>query len=166
MKSEEFGKSKLSEVPRVNRAMIITKDRVLILNYENQEAAITASKEEKEDDDDDDTSKQPDVAGDSASLFKAAESSSENSSENKSPSVENAQQLVGLKAIVKSNHHLTEIVKMTKLKKEPDILTLHYRDGAAYDTATLEGVRRRAYKMHGGKDEFIECLQLALERFN
>ena len=45
-------------------------------------------------------------------------------------------------AMVKSNHHLTELLKMTLLKKDPNVLTLHYRMGADMDQT-----KRRTYKL-------------------
>ena len=50
--------------------------------------------------------------------------------------------LPDLQATVKSNHHLTELVKMTLLKKDPKVLTLHYRMGA-----DPEQTKRRTYKL-------------------
>lgn len=197
MKSEEFGSVKLSEVPRVDRAIVITKDRVLVLNYAVKDDNVTPSAVVTDDvvgDDQKKTEERVSIGNESNIDKNDNKSSNENNvgndnniedktkeTQNQEPSnkeaedkkmtiqsdqgVETASQLTSLGAIVKSNHHLTEIVKMTMLKKEPDILTLHFRAGASYDTSTLEGVRRRAYKMHGGKDEFIECLQVAMERF-
>jgi hypothetical protein len=45
------------------------------------------------------------------------------------------------------------------------VLTLHYRNDAAFDTATNEGVKKRSYKFNGCKDEFVATLQTAMERF-
>ena len=50
--------------------------------------------------------------------------------------------LPGMQAMVKSNHHLTELLKMTLLKKDPNVLTLHYRMGADMDQT-----KRRTYKL-------------------
>ncbi|CAN0026620.1 unnamed protein product [Phaeothamnion confervicola] len=82
---------------------------------------------------------------------------------------------------VKSNHHLTTLVKMTFLKKEPLLITLHFRRtvmvaaaaGGAGDAdggggpVWVEEVRKNMYRMRNDEDKqrFITLLQRHLQRF-
>lgn len=65
---------------------------------------------------------------------------------------------IGSMATVKSNHHLTELTKMTFRKKDPESVTIHLlsADGK---------VKPRNYRVQKYKD-FIEALQRHMERFN
>lgn len=73
---------------------------------------------------------------------------------------------------VKSNHHLTELARMTFMKREPDIVTLYFRNpecqAGTEDTEAgpqkKENLKGRAYRI-GQKEEFIAALQLRLQRF-
>eukprot|EP00617_Octactis_speculum_P004854 CAMPEP_0185783696 /NCGR_PEP_ID=MMETSP1174-20130828/118523_1 /TAXON_ID=35687 /ORGANISM="Dictyocha speculum, Strain CCMP1381" /LENGTH=269 /DNA_ID=CAMNT_0028474875 /DNA_START=198 /DNA_END=1007 /DNA_ORIENTATION=- len=67
--------------------------------------------------------------------------------------------LLNSQATVKSNHHLSELSRMTLLKKDPDVVTLHYRDGPSE-----KDLRRRTYRVDC-KDDFITTLQQCLQRF-
>lgn len=72
--------------------------------------------------------------------------------------------------LVKSNHHLTELQKMTFMKRDPTLVTLHYlaRQGG------LEGVggagspatKRNVYRFDlDDKEAFIRIMRGALQRF-
>ena len=49
--------------------------------------------------------------------------------------------------------------------QEPEVLTLHYRDGPPVGDDEVQPVRKRSYKFGGCKDEFVATLQTAMERF-
>ncbi len=76
---------------------------------------------------------------------------------------------------VKSNHHLTELARMTFLKKTPDVITLYFRRGGVEAEGGREGgvedgspkkedLKGRAYRV-ARKEEFIGALQGRLQRF-
>lgn len=77
---------------------------------------------------------------------------------------------------VKSNHHLTEIARMTFLKKTPDVITLYFRMGGMKEgeggrekvveggSPKKENLKGRAYRV-SEKEEFIGALQGRLQRF-
>ena len=72
---------------------------------------------------------------------------------------------------VKSNHHLTELARMTFLKKTPDVVTLYFRKGGMEDeggreegSPKKEDLKGRAYRV-ARKEEFIGALQGRLQRF-
>jgi hypothetical protein len=92
---------------------------------------------------------------------------------------------------VKSNHHLTELARMTFMKKEPDVVQLYFRKGLVLPPVEEEGgsgagtgtgtdthihtptsggsprkddLKRRAYRI-ARKEEFIKELQEKLQRF-
>eukprot|EP01038_Epipyxis_sp_PR26KG_P007641 gene7641-10401_t len=65
---------------------------------------------------------------------------------------------VGSSAVVKSNHHLTELVKMTFRKKDPELVTLFFLGSASKADKT------KLYRVSKRK-EFVEALQKNMQRF-
>jgi hypothetical protein len=197
----EYGVKKLSEVPRLERAVLITRDRLLVVDYTLATSVTPAASSSSssdataatappppppestaadfsiDGDDDGDESEKGAAVVDAASAVAAGDSGSSSSSATTTTTTEGsvsgsgvdgsggvviglgAVGLRGLKCMVKSNHHLTEVVKMTLLKREQDVLTLHFRNGAAFDTATLE--------VSGGNAVFImeEAMEIKNDAF-
>lgn len=81
--------------------------------------------------------------------------------------------------LVKSNHHLTELQKMTFMKRDPALVTLHYLAperggdvgaavvaGAAAAAAASPATKRNVYRFDlDDKEAFIRILRGALQRF-
>lgn len=69
---------------------------------------------------------------------------------------------VGSEATVKSNHHLTELLKMTFRKKDPELITIwllnNNADGSAAEPKT------RQYRV-SKRQLFVETLQKNMQRF-
>lgn len=63
---------------------------------------------------------------------------------------------VGSEAVVKSNHHLTELLKITFKKKSPDVVTLFLSSPGSTGS---EGEKTRQYRVTKRK-EFVEVLQV------
>jgi len=63
---------------------------------------------------------------------------------------------VGSEAIVKSNHHLTELVKMTFRKKDPELVSLFLQNG--------EELKSHQYRVPK-KQDFLNILQKNLQKF-
>eukprot|EP00611_Tribonema_gayanum_P009019 TRINITY_DN1872_c0_g1_i1.p1 TRINITY_DN1872_c0_g1~~TRINITY_DN1872_c0_g1_i1.p1 ORF type:complete len:698 (-),score=207.35 TRINITY_DN1872_c0_g1_i1:272-2059(-) len=86
-------------------------------------------------------------------------------------------------ALVKSNHHLTELAKVTFLRKDPSVITLHYRrmagtdatsnspatsTAAVSDATDSSTLRKNVYRLEGveHKERFVGVLQESLKRFS
>lgn len=71
--------------------------------------------------------------------------------------------------LVKSNHHLTELQKMTFLRKDPTLVTLHYLAGGVEEEAqevAAEKTKRNVYRFDlDDKEAFIRIIRGALQRF-
>jgi hypothetical protein len=67
---------------------------------------------------------------------------------------------VGATAIVKSNHHLTELVKITFKKRDPELVTLFISSpGTPASYSGEEGVKKHQYRVAKRKD-FVTTLQV------
>jgi len=64
---------------------------------------------------------------------------------------------VGSKAVVKSNHHLTELIRMTFRKKDPELVTLHFVSQQQHNNSRQYRVSKRR--------EFVDALQKNMQRF-
>jgi len=72
----------------------------------------------------------------------------------------------GVKAIVKSNHHLTELVKLTFPRaREPDVIAMHIRAGISPDAPIDQvALKSKIYKVPRAQ-QLIKALQDKLARF-
>jgi hypothetical protein len=64
---------------------------------------------------------------------------------------------VGSTATVKSNHHLTELIKITFKKRDPELVTLFYASPQSDETAGLKSHQYRVIK----RKEFVDTLQVS-----
>jgi len=64
---------------------------------------------------------------------------------------------VGSIGVVTANHHLTELLKMTFRKREPDLVTLYF---VSYDSEP----KTKQFRV-SKRNEFVECLQKHMRRF-
>jgi len=60
--------------------------------------------------------------------------------------------------IVKSNHRISEIARLTFARRTPGVVTLHYRRSSSDAGATAATVGR-SYDVGEAAGEFRECLQ-------
>lgn len=73
--------------------------------------------------------------------------------------------------LVKSNHHLTELQKMTFMRKDPTLVTLHYLAGVEDGREAVGGdvvlaTKRNVYRFDlDDKEAFIRIIRGALQRF-
>lgn len=72
--------------------------------------------------------------------------------------------------LVKSNHHLTELQKMTFMRRDPTLVTLHYlsmeRAAPSEVDETVPGTKRNVYRFDKeDKEAFIRIIRGALQRF-
>ena len=65
---------------------------------------------------------------------------------------------VGSMATVKSNHHLTELIKITFKKRDPELVTLFY---ASPQSGNSDGLKSHQYRVIKRK-EFVDTLQVDL----
>ena len=64
---------------------------------------------------------------------------------------------------MKSNHHLTELTRMTFKKSDPTIVTLYFKDGLTEEGEQI--ARARVYHMEN-KQDFIVALRTNMRRYN
>ncbi|CAN0459408.1 unnamed protein product, partial [Ectocarpus sp. 8 AP-2014] len=69
--------------------------------------------------------------------------------------------------LVKSNHHLTELQKMTFMRRDPSLVTLHYlAPGGAQEDGSPGATKRNVYRFGlDDKEAFIRIIRGALQRF-
>jgi hypothetical protein len=79
---------------------------------------------------------------------------------------------VGSAATVKSNHHLTELIKMTFKKKDPELVTLFFASNPGAVLTVVQSptsppnpnMKARRYRV-SKRTEFVEALQKNMQRF-
>jgi hypothetical protein len=82
---------------------------------------------------------------------------------------------VGSEALVKSNHHLTELVKLTFRKRDPELITLFVTHDIAGAEAAEDldahsrgavpaAMKTKQYRL-AKRDELVEMLQNYMKRF-
>ncbi|CAN0489282.1 unnamed protein product [Ectocarpus sp. 12 AP-2014] len=69
--------------------------------------------------------------------------------------------------LVKSNHHLTELQKMTFMRRDPSLVTLHYlAPGGPQEDGSPGATKRNVYRFGlDDKEAFIRIIRGALQRF-
>ncbi|CAM9662727.1 unnamed protein product [Ectocarpus fasciculatus] len=69
--------------------------------------------------------------------------------------------------LVKSNHHLTELQKMTFMRRDPSLVTLHYlAPGGPPEDGSPGATKRNVYRFGlDDKEAFIRIIRGALQRF-
>ncbi|CAB1096071.1 unnamed protein product [Ectocarpus sp. CCAP 1310/34] len=69
--------------------------------------------------------------------------------------------------LVKSNHHLTELQKMTFMRRDPSLVTLHYlAPGGQQEDGSPGATKRNVYRFGlDDKEAFIRIIRGALQRF-
>lgn len=165
---------KLATVPHLPRIIVITRDRLLVLDAASAAAAEvatdaasggaeggavvegngeTGAADEGGDpaaaaasaDGGEDGAATASTSGDATDGAAGDDAADDGAADGAADGAEGASAqgaLSDMQAVVKSNHHLTELLKMTLLKKDPNVLTLHYRMGA-----DMEQTKRRTYKL-------------------